>query len=64
MTALFLVLGLANLMILACVVFLYRFFAAVDMVRWEQNPAPPPRGGRRRREPGPRGPKLETSRRR
>ncbi|HUT35673.1 MAG TPA: hypothetical protein VNE39_19440 [Planctomycetota bacterium] len=34
------VLGLANLMMLACVVFLYRFFAAVDLVRWEREEPP------------------------
>jgi len=35
-TALFFVLGLASLMLLGYVVFLARFFAAADMVRWER----------------------------
>lgn len=39
------VLGLANLMLLGYVVFLARFFAMADMVRWEREPPP---SGRRR----------------
>lgn len=61
-TGFFFVLGVANLMVLGCVVFLNRFFATVDMVRWEQNPPPPPGG--RRRKLGTQDSELETSRRR
>ncbi|MBM4036952.1 MAG: hypothetical protein FJ290_00430 [Planctomycetes bacterium] len=62
-TAFFFVLGLANLMLLGCLAFLSRFFAAVDMVRWERNPPPSPRSKRRRRQRETRNPKLETPRR-
>ncbi|HPD13628.1 MAG TPA: hypothetical protein PLE19_01670 [Planctomycetota bacterium] len=49
-TALFFVLGLTNLMLLAYVVFLARYHAAADMVRWErEGPSPPPSKARTRR---------------
>jgi len=49
--AFFVVLGLANLLLLGHVVFLSRYFGALDMVRWERGTD---RGGRkpsRRRRP-------------
>lgn len=47
-TAFFFVLGLACVMLLAYVVFLARFFAALDMVRWErEGPARPSRRTRK-----------------
>lgn len=48
LVALVAVLVIASLMLLACVVFVVRFFTMVDMVRWEQRGPEKPRRRSRR----------------